>query len=345
MAHPPAPPEPAEQTGSTSLLRLAAMFLRRWRFIAVLGLAGAVFAAVWALLATPRFRASARFALEEQRTLSNTGSLAALAGRLGGAPLGGVRSLQFYADVLVGRDLLTEIALDSFAVPGSPTVRKPLLEILEIDDDTPERRINAAVEFLQNKAVTTSTNDRTGTITLDVLLPDPHLAAQVAQRLYEALERFNFETRKSAASERRQFAARELVRSRTELGEAEAAMRAFLEANRAGLEIPRLNFQRQQLQRRIDVLTETYGRLSRELQDAKVDEVRDTPVFTLVQRPEPPVYRDFPKRVRMTLIGGILGAGAAALWIIIQASTRTARTLDPAGYEQLRTAFRRPGVR
>ena len=333
-------PERADAAAApTSLLRLMATIVRRWRLVAVLGLGGAVIAATWALLATPRYRSTAKLAMEERRPPMAAGGLAALAGQLGGA-FTGVRSLQFYADVLVGRDLLTEVALDSFPDPANPGTHRPLIDILEIKGDTPAERRNAAVNRL-SKAVHTGTNDRTGTITLDVSLPDPDLSAAVARRLHERLERFNFETRKSAASERREFAAREVVRARNELAGAEAAMRAFLEANRAGLDIPRLNFQRQQHLRRIEVLNEMYGQLARELQEAKVDEVRDTPVFTVVQRPEPPVYREFPRRTYMTLVGGLLGAGLAVLWIILAASTRSARELDPAGYEEIRGMVRR----
>jgi uncharacterized protein involved in exopolysaccharide biosynthesis len=325
---------------ATSLLRLAATLLRRWRFIAGAALLGAVAAAAWALLATPRYRSTAKFALEEQRGLSSAGGLAALAGQLGGGSLGGIRSLQFYADVLVGPGLLEQVVLDSFPDPDDRAARKPLVELLEVREDTPRRTLSAAVDKLRD-AMATSTNDRTGTVTFDVLLPDPELAAAVAARIYERLERFNVETRKSAASERRQFAEREIGRAQAELRDAEAAMRNFLEANRGGLDIPRLNFQRQQLQRRIDLLEEGYGRIARELQEAKIDEVRDTPAFTLVQRPEPAPYREFPRRTRMTLIGGLLGGALAVFWLGLRASGWSARALDPLGYEQLRTAVRR----
>jgi uncharacterized protein involved in exopolysaccharide biosynthesis len=325
---------------ATSLLRLAATLLRRWRFIAAAALLGALAAAGWALLATPRFRSTAKFALEEQRGLSSAGGLAALAGQLGGGSLGGIRSLQFYADVLVGPGLLEQVVLDSFPDPDDRGARKPLVELLGVREDTPRRTLSAAVDKLRD-AMATSTNDRTGTVTFDVLLPDPELAAAVAARIYERLERFNVETRKSAASERRQFAEREIGRAQAELRDAEAAMRNFLEANRGGLDIPRLNFQRQQLQRRIDLLEESYGRIARELQEAKIDEVRDTPAFTLVQRPEPAPYREFPRRTRMTLIGGLLGGALAVFWLGLRASGWSARELDPLGYEQLRTAVRR----
>jgi uncharacterized protein involved in exopolysaccharide biosynthesis len=344
MTSPPAPreqPEPPAEAGGTSLLRLAAVFVSRWRFIALLGLAGAVGAAIWSLVAEPRFRSFARFALEEQRGLSNAGGLAAIAGRLGSGALGGIRSLQFYADVIVGPDILGAVLLDTFPVPDDPSRRAPLIDILRIPGDTPEERVIRGIEELQNSAIATSTNDRTGTITLEVSLRDPELAAGVARRLYEHLERFNFETRRSAASERREFAERELARARAELNSAETAMRSFLESNRGGLDIPRLDFRRQQLQRRIDLANDTYGSLAQELQEAAIDEVRDTPVFTLVQRPTAPIYREFPRRTRMTIIGGILGGALAVLIIILQASSRSARALDPGGFEEIRRAFRR----
>lgn len=336
----PASAASAERVPSTSLLRLTAALLERWRFIVVLGIVGAVIAAVWSLLATPRFRSRARFALEEQRGLAEVGGLAALAGQLGGGTLGGMRSLQFYAEVLTGPRLLEEIALDTFAEPGTG-VRKPLVELLGIREETPALTLSSAVDFLQTDAVTTTTNERTGTIGLEVALRDPQLAADVANRLFERLEAFNSESRNSTASARRRFAEREIVRARNELTDVEGELRRFLETNRDGLNSPRLEMTREQLQRRISVLNAVYTRLATELQDARIDEVRDTPAFTLVQRPEPAPYREFPQRTRMTLIGGVFGAALAILVIAVRASGWSARAIDPAGYEALRSALGR----
>lgn len=332
----------AERSPSTSLLRLTAAILARWRLVAACGLLGAVIAAGWALVAAPRFRSSTRFALEEQRGLSGAGGLAALAGQLGGGSLGGMRSLQFYAEVLTGRHLLERIALDSFAEPGTDA-RRSLVEILGFREDSPERTLAAAVDFLHDRAVTTTTNERTGTISFDVVLHDPQLAADVSRRLFERLEEFNADSRNSAAAARRRFAEREIVRARSELADAEADLRRFLESNRGGLDAPRLVFGRQRLERRIDVLNEVYGSLSTELQEARIDEVRDTPAFTLIEPPQPAPYREFPQRTRMTLIGGVFGGALALVWIALRASGWSAGRIDPVGYDALRSALgRRP---
>lgn len=336
-------PHAADVAAQTTLLRVAAAIARRARLILVCGLVGAALAAVWSLTAAQRFRATAKFALEEQAAGATPGGLAALASQFGAGSLGGTRSLQFYADVLTSRDLLEAAARDSLPVPGSPTRRASLMDVLGVRGDTPARRMDNAVMMLQRGAISVSTNDRTGTVTLNVVLPDPHLAAQVAQRLYQLLERFNYERRRSAASERRRFAERELARARTELTDAERVMQSFLETNRAGLDAPRLSFERERINRQVQVAADVYRTLSNELQEARIAEVRDTPVFTLIETPEPPVDRDFPNRKRITFLGAVLGVALAAAWVGFRSTGWSARRLDPVGYEQLARAlhFRR----
>lgn len=301
-----------------TLLQIGAAIMARWKLILVLTVIGAGIAAVWSLLATPRYRSTLKFALDEQSAAPALGGLAALAGqfRLSG---GGPRSLEFYAEVLTGRDLIDALARDSFPVPSEPGRRAPLMEILGFSGTDSATALADARAYLVDEAVGTSTNSQTGTITLDVRLPDPKLAAGVAARIFERLGIFNVETRRSAATERRRFTDRELARSRQELAAAEAELRDFLEANRAGLESPRLAVRRQQIQRRVQVLEEVFSELSREAQSARIDEVRDTPVFTLVQAPDVPIYREYPLRTRMTLVGGLLGAAMAIAWIAVAA--------------------------
>ncbi len=346
MTQPPAASTaPESPEPSPTLLSLIGTVAARWRLIVLMAVTGAVVAAAWALLATPRFRATGRYALEERNPLAMSAGIAALAGQLGAGSLTGARSLQFYAEVLVGRDLLEEIALDTFPDPARAGARAPLIDILRVGPDSPRKRLSAAVLRL-GRLITTSTNDRTGTITLDVVMPDAELAADVGSRLYQELEHFNAETRGSAARRRREFADRELTRARGELAGAEGGMRQFLEANRDGLNTPRLAFLRQQLQRKIELATELYSQFARELEEARIDEVRDTPVFTIVERPEAPAYREFPRRVRMVLLGGFLGAALAMAWVIAGFIGWSARVLGPSGLAALRggSRHRAPGT-
>lgn len=340
MSPPAVAAEPPADQPSASLLTVSAALIAGWRRIVLGGLLGAAIAAAWALLATPRFRSTAEFAPEE-RTMPSAGGLAALAGQLGAGALAGSRSIQFYAGIATGREVLQRLALDSFPDPKSPGTRRPLLELLGFQHGTPAERLGAAVDFLQSRGVAASTNDRTGTITIAVVMPDARLAAEVTERLFQRVEQFNQEARRSSASERRKFAEQEQNRARAALSAAESDLRSFLEVNRGGLDSPRLAFQRDQLQRRIDLLTDQYSRVAREAQDARTEEVRETPVFTLVESPQVPIYRDFPRRTRMTIIGGALGAALVIALIAFGTGARGASRLDPTGYAALRDALSR----
>lgn len=324
---------------STTLLQVLAGILLRWRLILLLGAIGAVVAATWSLLLRPRYRVATTFALDEPQMPAAAGGLALLAGEFGGMPNGG-RSLEFYSQLLTGRTLLGELVADSFTDPASGASR-PLYQIVDVPGDLfPERR-DAAIRLLAEEAVRTSTNDQTGTVTYDVSLGDPHLAAAVAKRLFDLLVRFNTETRNSAASERRRFAERELARTKTSLSDAEETLRAFLERNREGLSAPRLALQQRELQRQIDVLAQVNSQLAGEVQQARIDEVRDTPALTLVEIPEPPLRRDSPKRKRMTFIGLVLGLAAGVAAAALTGIGERLQSMDPVGYEQLRSLLRR----
>jgi uncharacterized protein involved in exopolysaccharide biosynthesis len=326
---------PTPGDGSPSLLDAAATLLAGWKLIATLALLGAMAAAAWSLIAIPRFRSTLKFALDSPNINPALGQLSALTGGLSAMAMNGTRSIQFYADVATGVTLLRQVSRDSFAGPDG--VRRPLLDLLSRPGPTGEARLQATVRRLQERDVSASTNDRTGTVTITVLMPTPQLASAVATAIFDELNRFNVAARKTSATERRDFAGREVARARAELDSAERSMQAFLDANRGGLDnSPRLAFRRDQLQRQIAFLLGQYRELQTEWEQARLEAVRDTPVLTLVEAPVPALHRDSPRRKRAVLagllIGGLLGVGVIAVRMaVVSAASR-----DPSGVARLR---------
>jgi uncharacterized protein involved in exopolysaccharide biosynthesis len=327
--------------GPITIIAVVAALARRKRLHLLGLLTGARVAAIWSFMVRERYAATAIFAPGDQATPQLPGGLAALGSAFGSnLSLGeGTRSLQFYAEVLKGHDLLSAVALDSFPVPDAPGTRQPLSVLMHQGGDTPARVLDNTVTSLQKRAVSTSVNDRTGMISLTVAMPSPELAAAVANRLYSRLEAFNFAMRRSGATSRREFSERELAKARDNLDGTEAAMRDFLERNRGGLDTPRLALQREQLQRRIDVAQIAYRQMTQELVEARIAEARDTPVFTVVQQAAPPMDRTYPQRKRMIALGGIVGGCLAALAIALQANAGRVRELDPESFAALRRAL------
>ncbi|HET7601564.1 MAG TPA: Wzz/FepE/Etk N-terminal domain-containing protein [Gemmatimonadales bacterium] len=335
-----------------SMLGLAAALLRHLRLLLLGFVLGGVVAAVWSLVATPRFSAVTIFAPGDEPASALSSGLAALGSQFGASFTmdEGTRSLQFYAELLKSHDLLAAVATDSFADPDAPTTRRPLTALLRQGGDSPERTLDNTIDFLRDEAIDVTTNDRTGMISMAVTLASPTLAADVANRLYHRLEAFNTTMRQASASGRRRFAERELASARATLENSEAEMRNFLERNRGGLDMPRLALERQRLQRRIDVAQIAFSQMTQELAEAKIAEARDNPTFTVVQVAAPPLDRSYPVRTRMTILGAIVGGCLAAVLIALLATSGTARATDPEGLAEFRGALaglwpgRRKGV-
>ena len=335
---------PAPDAAGVSLLGVAAAVSRRRWFILVMARAGGVVGAAWSLIATPRFRSQFRIALEERAGVSLSVGLAALAQQFGGGAGGaGTRSLAFYADLLTSNSLLEPLARDSFVNPDEPGTRKPLVDILNPGGAADDRRVMALVNELREHRITTTTNDRTGTISAAVMTPDPNLSAAVAGRLYQRLELFNTRTRRTSASERVAFAEQEFAKIRDSLAAAEAVLRSFLEENRGGMESARLSMRRQQIQRRVTVLQQVYSDVANELQEARIALARDLPVFNVIEEPRVALNRSYPLRKRTTLFAAILAGLLATAWVAFSATGWSVRRLDPAGYEALRSAWQRRG--
>lgn len=333
-------PTPPDSTSMT-MLGLAAALLRHARLLIFGVLLGGAIAAVWSLLATPRFSAATIFAPGDEPASALSSGLAALGSQFGASFTmdEGTRSLQFYAELLKSHDLLAALASDSFPDPDAPGTRRPLTALLHQGGDSPGRTLDNAINFLRDKAIDVTTNDRTGMITMSVALASPTLAADVANQLYHRLEAFNTTMRQASATGRRRFAERELASARATLESAETEMRSFLERNRGGLDMPRLALERARLQRRIDVAQIAFSQMTQELAEAKIAEARDNPTFTVVQVAAPPLDRSYPVRTRMTILGAIVGGCLAALLIALRATSGSARAADPQGVAELRGAL------
>jgi uncharacterized protein involved in exopolysaccharide biosynthesis len=345
MTPSPSQPSPGPDERPVTVLALVAILARHGRLLTLGVLLGAAIAAAWSLLVREQYTATTVFAPGDQPSFTLPGGLAALGSSFGGLPLDqGTRSPQFYTQVLTSRDLLAAVAADTFSVTRSPTGARPLSELLDQHGESPERILDRTITFLQEKAISTAVDDRTGVITLTATMPSPDLAAAVANRLYHQLETFNYRMRRAGASARRVFAEQELQSARADLEAREGELRAFLERNRGGLDMPRLSLERARLQRRIDAAQIAFQQMTRELAEAKIAEARDTPVFTVIQRAMPPLDRSFPVRTRVTVLGAILGGCLMAVLVALSGTAGRARAQDPDAFEALRAAvpWRRP---
>jgi len=296
--------------------------LRNWRTLLRIPFALGAVTAVITLLIPSTYTAVTSFTNESASPTAG-GGLASLAGQLGGgllgsagAILGAPTSADLFAEVLTSRELL-ETTLDSkFRDYDSahPDSLRSLLDLLGITGDTPLKRAGKGARYLEAR-VSTHVSKKSGIVSLEVELRPAALAADVANRMVELLNRFNLERRQLQSREQRRFAGERLQEAQHELRDAEARQLSFLRANRTYTTSPLLTFEANRLERDVQVKQETYLTLTREYEQARIAEVRDTPLLTIVDRAVPPYKKSSPHRLLLTLGAVVLG-GIFEVWRI-----------------------------
>jgi uncharacterized protein involved in exopolysaccharide biosynthesis len=147
-------------------------------------------------------------------------------------------------------------------------------------------------------------------------------------RLLDELDAFNVETRRSRAQAERKFTERRVVELRTELREAEDRLEEFLRRNRITQFSPELTFQRDRLAREISLRQQVYSTMVQAYEQAKIDEVRDTPVLTRITGPTLPSRPDGPGPFRAMAFGFLLGVVATLLARVAWPLMKTVRRAD-----------------
>lgn len=204
-------------------------------------------------------------------------------------------SPDFFAEVLTSRELLRGTLLSQFEDPRGGTTTKTLIDILEIKGRTDDDRMSNGIRELEER-VSQRVDRRTGIVTLSVTGKPPALTAAVANRMVELLNTFNLERLRSQSRERRRFVGERLQDAERELRDAEDQQLKFLQANRRYADSPLLSFEANRRSREVQLRQEVFQTLTREFEEARIAEVRDTPLLTIIDAAAPPDRRSSPRR-------------------------------------------------
>lgn len=325
-------------TNQASLLTMAIPVAKNWRRMLRWPLAAGVLTTSVSLLMSSQYSATTTFTPEVTGTTKLPQGLIGLAGQFGlsAASLAPGNSPEFFAEVLKSEELLRSTLLSSFHAPGisDSADEASLLAILNVTDDSSEKAIAEGTRLLR-KRVATEVNLRTGVVTLKVEMPHPVLAAEVANRMLELLNQFNLERRQSQSREERRFAGERLGQAERELRDAEAKYQQFLVGNRRYSDSPILAFEANRLERQVQLRQEIYVTLSRQYEEARIAEVRNTPLITVIDRAQPPHRKSSPRVALNLFMGVVMGLVVAATFSIVEEMLRTASREDPSSFSAL----------
>lgn len=310
-----------------SLWEVLAVLLRRRGLIVRAVMVAAVLAVAVAFLRDRTWTTTAQFRPQGSQGASELASLASQFGvTVGGGETG--ESPEFYAELLRSREILTAVAGRSYP---ADTGAIPLVELLEIEAEAEALRLARAVKWLEEDALSVSTGRETGTVTLEVQTRWPEVSRAVADNLLNEIARFNLETRQSQAAAERTFIEERVKLAEGELRAAEEALQSFLQNNRVIGEFSQAKSDFDRLQREVLLRQQVYTTLVQSYEQARISEVRDTPVLTILQRPFLPPEPDGRGLVLSLALGVVLGGMVGVvLAFVVEVFRRPPSGGDPA---------------
>jgi uncharacterized protein involved in exopolysaccharide biosynthesis len=299
---------PRAASTDMSLLALGVVVLRRHGLIALLAVVGALLGAAVGILSPRQYESSATFIPQDQSE-TNASGLAAAASQLGFRvpTTRGTWGPPVYVEVLTSRGVLDPIAMDTVSVAEEHNRRAAVVDLIGVPPTAPAKRSEAAAKALR-RIINVDEDKNIGAVKLSVRTPWPSVSLELAQRLVRGANAFNLEVRKSQAQAEREFVEGQVAEATSSLRLAEDRLQAFLTSNRVAGS-PELVFTRERLQRDVDLRQELQSSWLKSREDARIREVRNTPVVTVLEQPHLPgtsVARHIGLKTLLGALGGVL---------------------------------------
>lgn len=321
-----------------SIPAVVAAALRHPRLVLGLPLVAMALTTAAVLLIPSTYTAIVTFVPEVGTSGSLPPGLAGLASQLNiSATSQGSQSPQFYADLIQSRSILDSVVVTRYPRAHAAQTDSANLLGLYGSQGSLDRQIEDAAKELR-KALTVSVDTKTNVVTLKVDAPDPALAALIAQRFIAAVNSFNLGKRQSQARMRREFLERRTMEAAESLHMAEERLRDFYLRNRQWRDSPALMFQEGRFQRQVSVAQEVYLVLRRQLETARIDEVNDVPVITVIDGPKASTRRTAPRRA-LDVAVSLLGSLAVVLFWAARRERREAQGGEDE-WARVRSAWR-----
>lgn len=339
VEHPAAMSPSRTPADAGGLLAAVGLIALHWRCIVLASLIGLVLGGLASVVPARRYTASMTFIPQSSAEASASGSLALAASQLGlrMPTAGGAWGPAVYTEVIISREILGPLARDSVQVAEQGGQWIPIADLLRVRGTDVAVRTQRTVKELR-KIIAASEMKRLGAVKVTVTTRWPSVSFALTRRLLDDLNQFNLSTRQSQAKAERQFAETQSERARRELQAAEMRLERFLTENRT-TGSPSLQNERERIQRDVTLKQQALIALLQGLEEARLREVRDTPVLSLIEAPEVPYLADARGIAQRSLLGGFAALGLAILVMLVRApNTPSARLM-----QRILEVVRRPG--
>ncbi len=134
-------------------------------------------------------------------------------------------------------------------------------------------------------------------LSVTVTMPEAQLSADVSNKLAQSLDLYIRTQRKSNATEQSFYLEKRTGQVKDSLTNAENMLKKFREQNRITAQSPNLLLEQGRLMRNVEILQTVFVELTKQLEIAKIDKIKDAPVLNIKEYANNPVKKAGPKRL------------------------------------------------
>tara|TARA_Y100001935_G_scaffold255525_1_gene269167 strand:+ start:1321 stop:2490 length:1170 start_codon:yes stop_codon:yes gene_type:complete len=195
--------------------------------------------------------------------------------------------------------------------------KPPLFNFFKNNKIDPSINVEKAIKKF-NDHIKVSEDRNSGLIKISTIFEDPIIAADIANFIGSQVEIYIQKENSAQSTKEKLFISERLSIVKKELENSELDLKDFKERNRGYEDSPELFMIYSQLFREVEVKKEVYLTLQQQLELARIEEVKQSPILHILDQAVPPIRKSFPNRFLFLIISGILGLLFSTLLIIFR---------------------------
>ena len=255
-------------------------------------------------------------------SLSGVASLVGI--NLGGGSYGTEIPLSMYPQILESvkfKRLLLDKVIDE---KNDFTLKNFIIDYYSIKKDDEEGSSELVMtkleeecfEILSDEILSVSVNQKDGFVSIDAKLSIADYSARVAKFSREILQKIIIENRIESARQNLIFSESQLIEKKQEFDEIYSKLAFFSDSNLNTVNSFVLN-EKNKLESEFEIISAVVEEISKQVEQAKLQLNKDTPVFSTIKEAIIPIKRFSPKRTQIVLVFGFVGFIFSCSFILI----------------------------
>ena len=165
------------------------------------------------------------------------------------------------------------------------------------------------------ESISVSVDKKTSMITISATAQDPHVAAQLCNVLVGKIQDYVTAYRTDKAREDLKYAEQLYEETKNDYYKAQQRYAKYVDANQ-GVVFQSIRTESERLQNEMNLCYQLYNTGAQQLQVAKANLQKETPVCTVLQPPSVPLKKSNASKLNILLICIFLGVAVAAVWVL-----------------------------